>query len=301
MTLYYSRAHWENPAQPVTGPDPQAVRGTWVIHYPGNEGFDEPLTDDEMIQYCRNIQNDYVTNRGYSVGYSFIVSQSGLAYEARGFDINNAANKGSKMQPEIPNFNAVSMSIQVAVSGQDAASVEAIAKVNEIIALEPDWDVVVHADVDYTSCCGAGMIEQVQLGIIGQGVSPGPTPPIPSSGDDEMITLDQPVRILDTRNVIEGPLPVGIWPQVLPEGFEDASAVFITVTATQADSPGFITLWGSGDLPNVSNLNYVPGPQAIANTTLCRVVNQGFLVYNASPTEIIIDLVGYTRTANVPD
>ena len=151
MNLYYPRAHWENPAQPVTGPGPQGVRGTWVIHYPGNDGFTEPLSDDEMIVYCRAMQNDYVTNRGYSLGYSFVVSQSGLAYEARGFDINNAANKGSKMKPEIPNFNAVSISIQVAVSGQDAASASAVAKVNEIIALEPDWDVVVHADVDYTS------------------------------------------------------------------------------------------------------------------------------------------------------
>ena len=163
MTLYYPRSHWQNPLQPVTGPGPKGVRGTWVIHYPGNNGFHEPLSDDEMIEYCRRMQNDYVTNRGYSIGYSFIVSQSGLAYEARGFDINNAANRGDKMKPKIPNFNAVSLSIQVATSGQDAASPEAVAKVNEIIALEPDWDVVVHADVDYTSCCGIGMTEQVRV------------------------------------------------------------------------------------------------------------------------------------------
>ena len=137
MSLYYPRAHWEDPAQPVTGPVPQDVRGTWVIHYPGNSGFTEPLSDDEMIQYCRNVQNDYVTNRGYSIGYSFVVSQSGLAYEARGFDINNAANKGDKMRPAIPNFNAVSMSIQVASSAQNPASNAAVVKVNEIIALEP--------------------------------------------------------------------------------------------------------------------------------------------------------------------
>ena len=297
MSLYYPRSHWEVPSQPVTGPEPLGVRGTWVIHYPGNSGFDTPLTDDEMIQYCRNVQNDYVTNRGYSVGYSFIVSQSGLAYEARGFDINNAANKGVKMQPEIPNFNAVSMSIQVAVSGQDAASDAAVTKVNEIIALEPDWDVVVHADVDYTSCCGTGMIEQVWSGIIGQSV-----PPAPSTGDDAMITLDTPIRMLDTRDEIATPLPSGIWPQKLPAGIPaDASAIFVTVTATQAEAPGFITLWGSGSLPTVSNLNYSAGPQAIANTTLVRVVGGQFEMFNESPTHIILDVVGYTQTANVPD
>jgi len=293
VSLYYPRAHWENPAQPVTGPGPQGVRGTWVIHYPGNDGFHAPLSDYEMIEYCRAMQNDYVTNRGYSLGYSFVVSQSGLAYEVRGFDINNAANKGDKLKPEIPNFNAVSMSIQVAVSGQDAASPAAVVMLNEIIALEPDWDVVVHADVDYTSCCGTGMIEQVRSGIIGQSVQP--APPAPSTGDDAMIILDKPIRMLDTRDDIPTPLPSGVWPQGLPDGIPaTASAIFVTVTATQAEAPGFITLWGSGSQPNVSNLNYSAGPQAIANTTLTRVVGGQFEMFNESPTHIILDVAGYT-------
>ena len=251
MSLYYPRAHWENPAQPVTGPGPQGVRGTWVIHYPGNDGFHAPMSDYEMIEYCRAMQNDYVTNRGYSLGYSFVVSQSGLAYEVRGFDINNAANKGDKLKPEIPNFNAVSMSIQVAVSGQDAASPAAVVMLNEIIALEPDWDA--------------------------------------------MIILDKPIRMLDTRDDIPTPLPSGVWPQGLPDGIPaTASAIFVTVTATQAEAPGFITLWGSGSQPNVSNLNYSAGPQAIANTTLTRVVGGQFEMFNESPTHIILDVAGYT-------
>ncbi len=290
MSLYYPRAHWENPSQPVTGPGPQGVRGTWVIHYPGNSGFTEPLSDSEMIEYCRAMQNDYVTNRGYSLGYSFVVSQSGLAYEARGFDINNAANKGDKMKPAIPNFNAVSMSIQVAVSGQDAASPAAVVMVNEIIALEPEWDVLCHIDVDYTDCCGTGMIEQVRSGEIGQSVNPAP-----STGDDAMITLDEPIRMLDTRNEIAEPLPSGTWPQKLPAGIPAAaSAIVVTVTATQAKAAGFITLWGSGSKPNTSNLNYQAGSVAIANTTLVRVVKGGFQMFNSSPTHIILDVVGYT-------
>ena len=290
MTLYYPRAHWEDPAQPVTGPVPQGVRGTWVIHYPGNSGFTEPLSDYEMILYCQNMQDDYVTNRGYSIGYSFVVSQSGLAYEARGFDINNAANKGDKMKPAIPNFNAVSMSIQVASSAQNPASNAAVVKVNEIIALEPEWDVLCHIDVDYTQCCGTGMIEQVRSGVIGQSVNPAP-----STGDDAMITLDKPIRMLDTRNEIATPLPSGIWPQKLPAGIPAAaSAIFVTVTATQAESPGYITMWGSGSTPNVSNLNYSAGPVAIANTTLTRVISGQFLTFNSSPVHIILDVVGYT-------
>ena len=206
MSLYYPRAHWQNPSQPVTGPGPKGVRGTRVVHYPGNNGGAPPLTDAEMCTSLRAMQNDYVTNRGYSLGYSFVVSQSGLAYEARGFTYNNAANKGDKMKPGISNFNAVSMSIQVAVSGQDAATPAAVAKVNAIIALEPSWDVVIHGDVDYTACCGEGMTEQVRSGIIGQ--HPTPIPP-PIESDTEMPDNLILWKVKGTSNVFAVSLGVG--------------------------------------------------------------------------------------------
>ena len=110
-----------------------------------------------------------------------------------------------------------------------------------------------------------------------------------------MITLDTPIRMLDTRDAIPTPLPSGIWPQKLPAGVPAAaSAIFVTVTATQAESPGYITLWGSGSTPNVSNLNYPAGPGAVANTTLTRVVGGQFDMFNVSPTHIILDVIGYT-------
>ena len=110
-----------------------------------------------------------------------------------------------------------------------------------------------------------------------------------------MITLDTPIRMLDTRVAIATPLPSGVWPQVLPVRVPAAaSAIFVTVTATQAEAPGFITLWGSGSTPNVSNLNYSAGPQAVANTTLVRVVDGQFQMFNSSPTHIILDVAGYT-------
>jgi hypothetical protein len=125
--------------------------------------------------------------------------------------------------------------------------------------------------------------------------SPDPVGTIaPGTGDDAMITLDKPIRMLDTRDEIPTPLPSGTWPQKLPAGIPGAaSAVFVTVTTVEATAAGFITLWGSGSKPDVSNLNY-GGADAIANTTLTRVVGGQFEMFNSSPVHVILDVVGYT-------
>ena len=110
-----------------------------------------------------------------------------------------------------------------------------------------------------------------------------------------MITLDKPIRMLDTRNEMTAPLPSGTWPQKLPAGIPaDASAIFVTATATKATTAGFITLWGSGARPTTSNLNYPAGAGAIANTTLTRVIDGKFQMFNVSPVHIILDVIGYT-------
>lgn len=117
----------------------------------------------------------------------------------------------------------------------------------------------------------------------------------PSSGDNKMYTLDTPIRMLDTREQLDTPLPSGSWLQRLPPGVpNNASAIFVTVTATEADISGFVTLWGAGPMPTVSNLNYSSGPGAIANTTLTRVVDGTFEMFNVSPVHVILDVIGYT-------
>jgi len=122
-----------------------------------------------------------------------------------------------------------------------------------------------------------------------------PNPIHPSSGDDAMITLDKPIRMLDTRDQQAEPLPAGAWTQTLPAGIPaSASAVFVTATAVDAPSGGYVTLWGSGDRPNTSNLNYPAGAGAIANTTLTRVVGGKFQMFNITPVHVILDVVGYT-------
>jgi hypothetical protein len=129
--------------------------------------------------------------------------------------------------------------------------------------------------------------------------SPDPVAPTPiiisDSGDDAVITLAKPIRMLDTREQGVDPLPAGAWTQTLPDSIPaSASAVFVTVTAVGAPAPGYITLWGSGARPTTSNLNYPAGAGAIANTTLTRVIDGKFQMFNVSPVHIILDVIGYT-------
>ena len=169
-----ARETWEAPAQPIKGPPPQGTPGTWVVHYPGGGSY-EPLTDEQVIAYLRAVQNDYLTKRGYSIGYSVGFSQSGSKWEIRGDDFNNAANAGRKVSG---NFNHVSRSLFVMVGHAQPATPAAVAAINEVIATEPTWNVIIHGDVDWTACCGAGLIVQVRAGVIGHQLTPVP-PVIP--------------------------------------------------------------------------------------------------------------------------
>lgn len=167
----HPQSAWELPTQKISGPAPLGTPGTWVIHYPGGGGY-EPMTDAQVIQALRAGQNSYLDRRGYSLGYSALVSQSGSAWAGRGLEghpghrvYNPASNPGRKVDG---NFNHVSRSLQIMVGFAQPASAAAVAKVNAIIATQPTWDVRVHVDVDFTQCAGAGVIGQVRTGVIGQ-------------------------------------------------------------------------------------------------------------------------------------
>ena len=271
------------------------------------------MTDDEMITHLRRDQTAYLRDRGYSYGYSVVVSQSGSAWATRGLEgfpgvrvYNPASNPGKKRQAEQGdslNFNNVSRSIQVAVGGQNAASPAAVATINEIIATRPDWSVLVHMDVDYTSCAGEGITAQVRAGVIGhQTPAPAPEPeplpplPIPNVTLGKKITmqvLETPARIIDTRTGKANKMKDGETLTVaLPIELKDSSAAHVTVTAVSPDGTGYLTLWsGNGPTPLASNLNY--GNGAIANTTITAIdpATGSFAVFCSVGTHLVIDVV----------
>ena len=130
MSTVHPREDWQDPARPVAGPAAKSVGGAWVIHYPGGGSF-EPLTDDQVAKYLRGIQASYLDGRGYSIGYSFGVAQSGSTWELRGHDINPASNPGRKLAAG--NFNDRSRSIFAMVGNDNEATPEAVAAINALI------------------------------------------------------------------------------------------------------------------------------------------------------------------------
>lgn len=294
MVFVHPQAEWETRSQPINGPAPKGTPGTWVIHYPGSPSLFEPMTDIQMVSYLRNMQRDYVNSRGYSLGYSVIASQSGSLWAARGIEgypgvrvYNPASNPGDKVDG---NFNHVSRSIQIAVGGNNAASPAAVKAVNGLIATRPDWDVIVHSDVDYTDCAGEGITAQVRSGVIGHQE----TPPVENE-DDDMTMIDQ-YRAVDTR----------VWPGVPLPGNEShrlnvgegvpaaARSVIATVTVTEPDGNGHVTVaQPGGELGVTSSLNFAAG-QTIANTTFLPVVNGqlDLKIVNAS-SHLVIDILGF--------
>jgi peptidoglycan hydrolase-like protein with peptidoglycan-binding domain len=166
MPSVISRSLWQDPMFPVAGPADDTAGGTWVVHYPGSTSPHTPSTDIDFRSHLRSAHESYLRNRGYSYGYSWVIAQFGLTYEVRGWDQRPASNPGKKVSG---NFNYKSRTIQIMVGAQDPAFPAAVKAANELIATRPNWDVIIHGDVDYTSCCGVGVIGQVRAGIIGHG------------------------------------------------------------------------------------------------------------------------------------
>jgi hypothetical protein len=78
----------------------------------------------------------------------------------------------------------------------------------------------------------------------------------------------------------------------------DATAVAVTITATQGETAGFLTAWPAGQpLPNASTVNY-GRLEDRANGAIVRLGAEGAIDVRASvPTHIIVDVTGWFRPA----
>lgn len=104
---YHPRRHWVDTAFPITGNlwvprliDMQVAHYTAAADLPDGD-VDEHQTDRDIAPYLRRIQVDYVTNRGYSIGYWWAIDWLGGIWQLRGFDLvdgtgglKSAANLG---------------------------------------------------------------------------------------------------------------------------------------------------------------------------------------------------------------
>jgi hypothetical protein len=127
-------------------------------------------------------------------------------------------------------------------------------------------------------------------------------------GPGVIFTGITPVRILDTRDgtgvVGSRPAPLGRGSiiQVKVTGAngvpDDAVAVMLNVTITEANGSGYVTAWPCGKpRPLVSFLNFVRGVDQ-ANLTPVRIGNDGKVcVYVNEGTQVVADLDGYYNLA----
>ena len=122
---------------------------------------------------------------------------------------------------------------------------------------------------------------------------PLPEPIIDLGVEIDMKILKQPARIYDSRTEKSGKVKSGESRTIkLPNDLKNASAIHVTVTSTEPDAPGFMTVWsGEGSVPLSSNANFQPGNGAIANTTITAVSGGQFKVYASSATHVVLDVV----------
>lgn len=89
------RSTWEDPAYRISGPPAQlGLISGLTAHYPGGNPGDLS-TDAKCASYMRSMQREYVIDRGYSLGYNWMIPPSGSIWEARGIKYNNAADGSS--------------------------------------------------------------------------------------------------------------------------------------------------------------------------------------------------------------
>ena len=266
-----SRAVWEQSgftvAEHTTSPPvAPAMIDSVVVHYPGHDGV-----GDDTARDLANSQRYYAENRGYSLGYNAVVDRAGVLWQVRGLEFRNAANKGA---------NNTSVSVQMRVNLDEPGSAEAVTRVRRFVADMERWcghplTVLGHRDVGATACPGDAIYNQITTGEFDTS----------ADKDLTMKIVSPPRRVYDSRED-DNPLPAQTV-RAIPVG-QESGAVFVNLTVTQQNASGYLTAWGAGAMPDVSNLNY--GVKDICNTSWVPVVDGHINVWSYSATHVLVDV-----------
>jgi hypothetical protein len=282
-----SREEWEEPNYRIadhTTSKPVSKRHVdrIVIHYPGSKSV-----SSDPVRKIRASQRYYVTQRGYSYGYNWVIDAAGVCYQVRGLEFMSSATGGA-------NLSTVAIQIMQPI-GQEANEAQ-VARVRRLVADLRAWKggplpLVGHreAGTTPTACPGEQIFAQVKAGVFEPRTS---VPPIiidPDNEEDDMQIITPPRRLLDTRSLN---MPLTAQGTVRVEtGAVGATAAFVNLTVVSPQHGGFITAWsGVEDMPNVSNVNYV-GAQIVCNTSWVPLAADGsFAVWSHAPTHVLVDL-----------
>jgi len=174
--VVHDREEWQLPSRPVKGPAPYPNLVHYaVIHWPGaSSTWVPPKTTAQTAAHLRWSQDMYLNDpkRGYSYGYSFVIGQTPInwnaaevltdIWEVRGTDIRPAANNGDKgIYDDFsnPNFNGRSIPIQLTASAAHAATHDQIEQARYMVsAMDQVYaerlTVIPHRTSDSTTCPG---------------------------------------------------------------------------------------------------------------------------------------------------
>jgi glucose/arabinose dehydrogenase len=149
----------------------------------------------------------------------------------------------------------------------------------------------------YTTYAGGGQLHKVV------GPAPHTIPPVISGNK---FTALAPTRLLDTRSgtgVAAGKLAGGAAITVKVTGGAvpgDATAVVLNVTATQADGPGYVTAWPTGEpQPPTSSLNLSTAGETAANAAVVPVGQGGQVnFFTLAGLNLVADVTGYFSLAD---
>ena len=75
----------------------------------------------------------------------------------------------------------------------------------------------------------------------------------------------------------------------------EATSVLLNLTAVGSDVPGFLTAYPCGDVPTVSNVNYLPGTVVPNNATVRLAANGDLCIYTLAAVDIVVDVTGFER------
>jgi hypothetical protein len=124
---------------------------------------------------------------------------------------------------------------------------------------------------------------------------------VTTAGLQQVALLGSPQRLVDTR-AAGGPLSAGSTRCFTLAGVpSNASGVFVNVTAVGYSTPGWLSLYPSGQsAPATSTLNFDPVEYAIGNASLVRLgaggqvcASVGTLNNAAGSAHVILDVMGY--------
>ena len=126
--------------------------------------------------------------------------------------------------------------------------------------------------------------------------------------DGRFVSLETPVRLLDTRDGTGGKsapfaaaerFDVAMTGSAVPSA---ATAVALTVTYIGATAPGFLTVWPAGGPPPAVSTANPNGPGDIrSNLAFVKLGAGGKVsVFSYQPTDVVIDVVGYVAADSSP-